>query len=244
MNQAMHNNRSNILIVDDENVIVEYVESVFKQSEKFQCIGALSVASALEAIKKYNPDIVFLDIHFGQHHLNGVQCIRLARESGYNGIICIYSSDSSVELLLYGAIVGADDFIIKGGKCNLVEEAHRMLEQKEKDRTWSIENNIVEGAYLRSRGLLREQAALLNDYMRFGYPRIKEFSRMLGISDQIVWKRLSRIKKKLDMDNMSMVAHLLTVVSLLGTFHKEQLPDFASVLPREPSLLSNHSFRN
>ena len=106
--------------------------------------------------------------------------------------------------------MGADYFIVKGGKCNLVEEAVRMLEQKEEDHAWSIENNIVEGAYLRSRGLLREQTALLNDYMRLGYPRIKEFSRMLGISDQIIWKRLSRIKKKLNMDNMSMVAHLLT----------------------------------
>ncbi len=212
-----------LLVVDDEASVLRFVQRVFSRDHRYQILTACDVTTAIELIETQNPDVVLLDIHMRGQQMNGVDCIRVAREKRYQGIICMLTGDPSSELLFESAMAGADEYIVKGPGCSLVEEVEYLFEHK--DTHAASTSAITDGSYLRSRGLLEEQCALLADFAKHGYPRLKEFSNRLGISETSLWKRLSRIRNKLDVDSMSQVAHLVTVVSMFERHDKGKPPD-------------------
>ncbi|MCP4614600.1 MAG: response regulator [Planctomycetes bacterium] len=207
-----------ILVVDDEIPTLQSVEITFNNSSEYRVLTTNSTVDAISIIEKIHPDIVLLDIHFHDGDNNGIECVQKARSIGYDGIICMFTGDSSPGLLFESALAGADDYIVKGPMYSLSEEIVRILERKSiADHAEFTENIIAEGSFLRSRGLQKEQAKLLADFASLGYPRIKEFSNQTGIPEHRLWKRLSRIRNKLGVDSMTKVTHLLTAISIFGT---------------------------
>ena len=85
----------------------------------------------------------------------------------------------------------------------------------------AYQNAITSCSFLRSRGLNKEQISLLADYAALGYPRLKEFSNSMDIPEHSLWKRLSRIRNKLDVDCMTKIAHILTALSVFSVRTKK-----------------------
>ena len=86
----------------------------------------------------------------------------------------------------------------------------------ESDIAESYASKIIEHSrFLKSAGLCDSEIHLLSIYVKNNYPRVKEFSVLLDISETSLWKRLARIRGKLRLDNMSQIAHLLTSLSLI-----------------------------
>lgn len=208
--------RYSLLVVDDEVSVLRYVKSALASQDDIEVLVADGLDVAFKIIEGRNPTIVLLDIHLGQEETDGITSIQHIRRMGYKGIVCIFTGDPSPVLLFQAALSGADDYMVKGVSCDLVEEVRRLIMEQEDATTRDFRDPITETAFLRSLGLRNEQAKLLSDYASLGYPRIKELSCQLGISETGLWKRLSRIRDRLGMDCMTQIAHLLTALSIFG----------------------------
>ncbi len=206
-----------ILIVDDERPFLNFIQRLFKNIGEHTVISAINIECALKSISDGHPDIVLADIHLDDKGKNGVDFVLQARTNGYKGVICMLTGDSSPILLLQSALAGADDYIVKGPSCDLPSEVERLLE----NRDFGLhENPIADSAFLRSKGIRDSQADLLAKFSSLGYPRLKELANQIDLPEHSLWKRLSRIRDKLDMDGMSQVTHLLTAISIFGEYRK------------------------
>ena len=210
----MADNDYSILFVDDDTTMLRILQRTFGQIETFHFYTA---ANSTEAISKCSSDIdlVLLDIHLGETGADGLTVAKHLRETKYDGIICMFTGDTSPSLLFQAILAGANDYILKGPKCNIVKEITRLIKMGKDISDANADNPIEESAYLRTRGLSSNETQLLSDFATYGYPRIKEFAIQLNISETCLWKRLARIRDKLNMDSTSQIAHLLTSISLM-----------------------------
>ncbi|MCP4679140.1 MAG: response regulator [Deltaproteobacteria bacterium] len=204
-----------LLIVDDEDSVLRFITRLFENEHRYETITAKDVKTAFELITDRNPDVVLMNIYFRDRNTNSIECVRHARNTGYRGIICMFTGDTSAKLLLETAMAGADDFIFRGPQCNLIDEINRLYERRIIDcGSTSRENTIEAGGFLRSLGLREEQISLLAEYAALGYPRVKEFANQLDVPEYVLWKRLARIRNKLEVDSMPQIVHLLTATSV------------------------------
>ncbi|MCP4614596.1 MAG: response regulator transcription factor [Planctomycetes bacterium] len=204
-----------ILIVDDEVAILRSVKRVLSEGGKYKIQTADNTKSALDLITPNYPDLIILDIHLCDDNIDGIETIRTIRNNGYNGIICMLTGDTNPDMLFQAAVAGADDYIIKGPTCNLVDEIEYLFTRRiENSENKSEMTTILDNAFLRSIRLSEEQTKLLSDFAILEYPSVKELACKMGISETSLWKRLSRIRDKLGMDCMTQITHLLTTLSI------------------------------
>ena len=216
-------NRQSILIVDDDLPLLGMLEQTFRRMTHF---GVLTVSNSREALDACtaDTDLVLLDIHLGECGTDGLSVARFLRKIGYKGIICMFTGDPSPIMLFQSILAGANDYILKGTACNIVDEVRRLIKLGTDDIgdcRETVFNPIEESAYFRSTGLSNNETNLLNEFAHRGYPRIKEFAACLNISETCLWKRLARIRDKLQMDSMAQIAHLLTTISMMDVSNEK-----------------------
>lgn len=102
-----------VLIVDDEAIVREGLKYVIDWSAMGYCIcdDASSGAEALEKIKKYNPDLVLLDIHMPDMY--GTELIGQVRKDGYTGAFIIISGYSDFKYAQTALNHGASFYLTK-----------------------------------------------------------------------------------------------------------------------------------
>ena len=99
-----HNNKSKILVVDDEEEIVNLIELLLKND--YDLTTAFSGEEALELINDFF-DLVILDIMM--KGIDGYEVCRTIREK-YNIPILFLSGKTSEQDKTYGFLVGCDDY--------------------------------------------------------------------------------------------------------------------------------------
>lgn len=207
-----------VLIIDDEKAVLQIVVQSLTRTGRYVVLTASDLDEARPYFIDQPPDLVLLDIHFAEGVIDGVECVRRIRQNGYEGIVCMFTGDPSPSMLFQAALAGADDYIVKSSACRLHDEVDQLIERMEKpsDVPLQPEEMIAESGFLRSRGLAAGQIQLLSDFAKLGYPRVKEFACEIGVSESGLWKRLARIREKLDMDSMTQITHLLTALSIFS----------------------------
>ena len=211
--------QKSILVVDDDTVFLKMMSRILGDSDKYHVYTANRALEALDMLSN-EIDLVILDIYFfdnDKNDIDGIECLSLFREKGYDGIICMYTGDPSPTLLFQAVLAGADDYIVKGEEYDICTEIEKLLKHDAPAGTGEKEGFSIDCAFLRSRGLTQQQVDLLDAYAEYGYPRIKEFANRMGISETSLWKRLSRIRDKLGMDSMSQITHLMTSITILNS---------------------------
>ena len=101
--------KKSILIVDDDTDILKMMSRVLGYGDEY-CIYTSNRASEALGMLSKPIDLVILDIYFlddEKNDIDGIECLRLLREKGYNGIICMYTGDPSPTLLFQAALAGA-----------------------------------------------------------------------------------------------------------------------------------------
>jgi DNA-binding response OmpR family regulator len=98
-----------ILIVDDNTVILELLEDIFKD-EGWKIIKATDGTSALEVFEKELPDLVILDIMMPQ--LDGYEVLRMTRKWPQTPFIML-SGRGEISDKVRCLNLGADDYITK-----------------------------------------------------------------------------------------------------------------------------------
>lgn len=105
----MDNIKTKVLIVDDDVHIAELV-SLYMEKEGYETYEVYNGREALEAFKKYNPQLVLLDIMLPE--IDGYQVCREIRQISKTPIIML-SAKSEVFDTVLGLELGADDYIVK-----------------------------------------------------------------------------------------------------------------------------------
>lgn len=102
--------KQKILVVDDEHNICELLR-LYLEKEGFQVSIARDGNSALEAIRRDDPDLVLLDIMIPAP--DGWQVCRRVRESGGTVPIIMLTAKGETFDKIMGLELGADDYIVK-----------------------------------------------------------------------------------------------------------------------------------
>ncbi len=105
----MMNDKSTILIVDDEVNICELIR-LYVEKEGYKAVIATDGEQAIEKFKSTNPDIVLLDIMLPKK--DGWQVCREIRGFSDAPIIMITAKGETFDKVL-GLELGADDYIVK-----------------------------------------------------------------------------------------------------------------------------------
>ncbi len=98
-----------ILIVDDEARMRRFIR-MNMELEGFQVIEAENGLVALDQIRKYNPDLVLMDVIVTE--MDGFETLRLLREISTVPVILL-TVKSDEEDKIHGLSLGADDYITK-----------------------------------------------------------------------------------------------------------------------------------
>lgn len=99
-----------VLIIDDEQDIVEILDTVLKREGFSQIYMASDGRSGIETFKKVSPDIVLLDIMLPD--ISGYEVFNELRQISQVPILFLSAKGEEVDRLL-GFAMGADDYITK-----------------------------------------------------------------------------------------------------------------------------------
>ena len=98
-----------ILVVDDEKNIVNLVK-LYLSNEGYQVESARNGREALEAVKKYDPLLVILDLMLPE--MSGWDVCREIRKTNSVPILMLTAKDSDIDKIV-GLELGADDYLTK-----------------------------------------------------------------------------------------------------------------------------------
>ena len=98
-----------ILVVDDEKKITEIV-TAYLERDNFSVITAYDGQAALDAVKKYSPDLIILDLMLPE--ISGWDVCRMLRKDSGIPIIMLTARDETADKIV-GLELGADDYITK-----------------------------------------------------------------------------------------------------------------------------------
>ena len=98
-----------ILIVDDDPKIIQLLKT-YLENDGFIVLAAASGDEGLQAVRKYNPNLLILDLMLPE--LNGLEICRILRRDLDTPIIMLTARDEEIDKLI-GLEMGADDYITK-----------------------------------------------------------------------------------------------------------------------------------
>lgn len=120
-----------ILVVDDEEAIVEFLEMSLRK-DHFDVIKAFSGHDAIDQVKLLEPDLVLLDV--GLPDIDGFEVCRQMRLFSEVPIIIVTARGDDEDKIV-GLGLGSDDYVVKPfNPMELVARIRRMLERTRKAR--------------------------------------------------------------------------------------------------------------
>lgn len=107
------NNSTNItvLIIDDDSQIRNYIRSTLVQLDGVDIINSANANDGIEKYKRFNPDIVFLDINLP--YKDGLSLLREILELNKSANIIMISGDSTFDNVKTSIANGAKGFVVK-----------------------------------------------------------------------------------------------------------------------------------
>ncbi|MDD5309549.1 MAG: response regulator [Deltaproteobacteria bacterium] len=174
---------------------------------------AQTCADAERFVGPDGPDVLLVDIHLGGQE-DGLAFLRTSRARGFRGLAVVISGDSAPREFFRAAMAEADDFLVKGTRLDLGVETERVLLRGgiAADERWRP-RNVTDLGYLRTLGLSLGEIETLAEYA-IGFPGHKEMAERMQKTEELVRTTFSRICKKLGIDNLSQLSHLLTVCGM------------------------------
>ena len=107
----MKNQRSRILIIDDEPTICEVAADMLGDNPSLALMTSSDPASALETIRTTRFDMILTDLMMGDH--SGMEILEAAMESNPDTVVVIMTGYPTVENAIGALKQGAYDYLIK-----------------------------------------------------------------------------------------------------------------------------------
>ncbi len=202
-----------IYLLDDSGRFLTAAKRILKAAGFKSLEVFLDPKAARDKMNAGWPDLFLVDIHLGGEH-DGLDFLQSIRNGGYMGKAVVISGDTSREQFFRAALAGADDFLLKGPHVDVGKEVIRFLDGK--DAPEQAKMTVSELGYLRTFGLSPREIEVLEEFCD-GFPRYREFAERIDKPERQVRKLFSRVLSKLGLENLSQLAHVLTVCSFMLT---------------------------
>ncbi|WP_316801088.1 two-component regulator propeller domain-containing protein [Pedobacter frigidisoli] len=182
-----------ILVVDDNEQIIEYINQIFQQ--KFKIYKATNGIEGLQFSKEFLPDIIISDVNM--EGLNGIElCKAIKDDPSLSHIpVILLTADPSPEMKLQGIEVGAYDFISKPFDKELFTAKINGIIKNRKDLQSYFYNEITlksdtHKVSQEDKGFLQKCISIIEDNLMEGEFNVKSLASDLGMSHSNLYKKV------------------------------------------------------
>lgn len=212
----LHPRPEHIVIVDDNERFLSLCKK-WLMAVGFQNIQCLRDGGPLmeDSDLVHSMDFLLIDIHL-EDEKDGLELLRRVRQKGYRGLAVVISGDSSMHQCFRAVRAGANDFLLKRPRVNLAEEITDLLIRSVESREVLSAPALSDLGYLRSFGLTGKEIAMLEEYV-VDYCSQQELALRIDKAESHVRKTFSRIYKKLQIDGLGQLVHVLTNCSMFSS---------------------------
>ena len=127
----MMKTRQTVLLVDDQSIFLDGIESLLERWANVDVIGkAYNGSSALELVKAYKPDLVLMDINMP--HMDGIEATKRIRKASPDTRVIVLSMYGHREFVLELLDSGVGGYLLKTtSKEELIEAIRTVTDGKQ-----------------------------------------------------------------------------------------------------------------
>jgi DNA-binding NarL/FixJ family response regulator len=200
-----------LVVVDDHEVVRQGLVSLLDRREGLQVVAeAGSVAEALEMTRKFQPDIVVMDVRLPDG--SGIEACREIRSELPTTRVVILTSYPDEEAVLSAIIAGASGYLLKQIRARdlvsaleAVGRGESLLDPAVTEKVLDRVRRIATGAYTDELAQLTQQEQKILALVAEGKTN-KEIAAEVFLSDKTVKNYVSSILSKLNLERRAQAA--------------------------------------
>jgi two-component system response regulator DevR len=200
-----------LLVVDDHEVVRQGLASLLDRRDAFQVVAeAGNVAEALEMARKYEPDIVVMDVRLPDG--SGIEACREIRADLPKTKVVILTSYPDEEAVLSAIIAGASGYLLKQIRARdlvaaieAVGRGESLLDPAVTEKVLERVRRIATGTFTDELAALTQQEQKILLLVAEGKTN-KEIATEVFLSDKTVKNYVSSILSKLNLERRAQAA--------------------------------------
>ena len=200
-----------LLVVDDHEVVRQGLVSLLERREGFQVVAqAGTVAEAIEAARKYQPDLIVMDVRLPDG--SGIEATREIRSEQPQIRVVILTSYPDEEAVFASIVAGASGYLLKQirgrdlvGALEAVGRGESLLDPAVTEKVLDRVRRIASGTYTDELAQLTRQEQKILLLIAEGKTN-KEIAAEIFLSDKTVKNYVSSILAKLNLQRRSQAA--------------------------------------
>ncbi len=200
-----------LVVVDDHEVVRQGLVSLLDRREGLQVVAeAGSVAESLEMTRKFQPDIVVMDVRLPDG--SGIEACREIRSELPGTRVVILTSYPDEEAVLSAIIAGASGYLLKQIRARdlvsaleAVGRGESLLDPAVTEKVLDRVRRIATGAYTDELAQLTQQEQKILALVAEGKTN-KEIAAEVYLSDKTVKNYVSSILSKLNLERRAQAA--------------------------------------
>ena len=211
-----------LLVVDDHEVVRQGLVALIDRREKFQVVAeAGSVEEALDAARRFQPDLVIMDVRLPDG--SGIEACREIRAELPATRVVMLTSYPDEEAVLSAIIAGASGYLLKQIRArdlvNALEAVGRgesLLDPAVTEKVLERVRRIASGTYTDELAQLTAQEQKILQLVAEGKTN-KEIASDVFLSDKTVKNYVSSILSKLNLQRRAQAAAFVAKHRLPGS---------------------------
>ena len=200
-----------LLVVDDHEVVRQGLVSLLERREGFQVVAqAGTVAEAIEAAHKYQPDLIVMDVRLPDG--SGIEACREIRSEQPQTRVVILTSYPDEEAVFASIVAGASGYLLKQirgrdlvAALEAVGRGESLLDPAVTEKVLDRVLRIASGTYTDELAQLTRQEQKILLLIAEGKTN-KEIAAEIFLSDKTVKNYVSSILAKLNLQRRSQAA--------------------------------------
>jgi DNA-binding NarL/FixJ family response regulator len=209
--EPSHGHPLRILVVDDHEVVRQGLSALLDRREEFQVVAeAGSVAESIEAARRYQPDIVVMDVRLPDG--SGIEACREIRAELPKTRVVILTSYPDEEAVLSAIVAGASGYLLKQIRARdlvaalqAVGRGESLLDPVVTEKVLERIRRIATGSYTDELAQLTPQEQKILLLVAEGKTN-KEIATDVFLSDKTVKNYVSSILSKLNLERRAQAA--------------------------------------
>ncbi len=190
----------NIIVIDDDPLVVQALTTILDANNFNIVAKGYSGKEAIDLYKKYNPDLILLDIRMSD--LNGIEATKNILEYNPLAKILLITTFNDEEYISKAILLGCKGYILKDNISGIIPAINAVI-----SGNLVFDSNVIDNINLNSKNKNNNHFDLYNISKKEielillvceGYNN-KEISKLLFLSEGTVRNYLSNILNKLDL---------------------------------------------
>lgn len=214
-----------ILVVDDIAEIREYFSMIVENEAGMRLVAtAKNSKEAIDAVERYRPDIVMLDIQMESENA-GISATRIIKEAHPDIKVIVVSIHDDDDNILQAFMAGADDYVVKTASVNDILTVIREVSDKTTGKNF-IKQKLIDNVVR----LQKEQKSMLYmvnlitkltksefEVLKMAYcgKKYREIAKERFVEEATIRSLVNKILKKMEAESMKKLVADLRKLNVL-----------------------------